>query len=197
MISLGGGLSLRSTESNQTQTRGLVFSEPDHARLFGPRASHAAVSYERLTLRRRVAPSGIVARNAGRLLRRRAHPHATRDRQAERASALPTVEVCHAGDRTLRSTGAARRRCFRRRGRAAACSNACGAHRKREVSDEMHARFPQFRIAVNVEACSSSTAYGATTRQSGVVGSASTCASRAARSRRAPIYSLTCNPGKR
>ena len=150
MISLGG-LSLRSTECNQTQTRGLVFSEPEYPHLFGARAPNAVPGSERLTLQRSVASPGIVAPSASLLLRRRAKVHASRDRQVERMSALPTAAVCHAGDQALRSTRAARRR-FRRRSRPRACSNACEAHRKTKFSDQCMRDFPQLWIAVNVVA---------------------------------------------
>ena len=129
----------------------MIISGRHCAVLLGSRASNAAVENERLTLRRSVASPGIVAPSASLLLRRRAKVHASRDRQVERMSTLPTAAVGHAGDQALRSTRAARRR-FRRRSRPRACSNACEAHRKTKFSDQCMRDFPQLWTAVSAVA---------------------------------------------
>ena len=103
----------------------MVFPGPQRKHLLGTRASHEARSSERKHLLRSVAPTGFLAPSAGWLLWRRAHPHAGRDHDAERASALPVALVGDVGEQSLRSMGATRSR-FRLARAPRPCSNVCG-----------------------------------------------------------------------
>ena len=103
----------------------MIFPGPQRKQLLGTRASHEAPSSEKQHLLRSVAPPGFLAPSVGLLLWRRAHLHASRDRQTERASALLVALVCDVGEQSLRSTGDSRSR-FRLARAPPPFSNDCG-----------------------------------------------------------------------